>query len=138
MNIQWTPEREAQLVTYWSQGLTLNQIASQMGDDVTRNSVVGKVHRMGLEGRRVVAFGAAPCRELKAPKMPFKDTFSAETVVMDTFFPSNDQNCTLMQLTNQTCRWPFGDPATENFYFCGAVPVDGKPYCGCHAALSRK
>lgn len=46
----WTPERIAQLKELWSQGLSLNEIARTIGQ-LTRNQVVGKVHRLGLPGR---------------------------------------------------------------------------------------
>lgn len=45
------------------------------------------------------------------------------------------QRRTLHQLTDQTCRWPIGEPGTADFFFCGA-PADlskGQPYCPCHA-----
>jgi GcrA cell cycle regulator len=44
--------------------------------------------------------------------------------------------CTLMQLTSRTCRWPVGDPRKAGFHFCGAVPVQGKPYCEFHVGIA--
>ena len=43
---------------------------------------------------------------------------------------------TTMTLTTDTCKWPFGDPATSDFYYCGQLPQDGRPYCDKHNALS--
>jgi GcrA cell cycle regulator len=40
--------------------------------------------------------------------------------------------CTLLELTADTCRWPIGDPQRSDFFFCGAVPAHGQPYCGHH------
>ncbi|MBR64480.1 MAG: GcrA cell cycle regulator, partial [Rhodobacteraceae bacterium] len=35
----------------------------------------------------------------------------------------------LMELTERTCKWPIGDPATDTFWFCGHESEPGKPYC---------
>lgn len=43
---------------------------------------------------------------------------------------------TLMQLTEHTCKWPVGDPLSEDFYFCGADSGESGPYCACHAKLA--
>jgi GcrA cell cycle regulator len=43
--------------------------------------------------------------------------------------------CSLLDLTNETCRWPIGDPGETGFYFCGTPSADlaaGQPYCPCH------
>ena len=49
--------------------------------------------------------------------------------------PAVGEGIQMMQLTNTTCRWPFGDPLTERFYYCGTGGADcdgGKPYCEFH------
>ena len=43
---------------------------------------------------------------------------------------------TLMELTERTCKWPIGDPATEDFWFCGLPSVAGKPYCEAHVGVA--
>ena len=47
----WTDDRVDHLRELWSKGLSASQIAAQLGDGVTRNAVIGKAHRLGLEGR---------------------------------------------------------------------------------------
>ncbi|OYU14310.1 MAG: GcrA cell cycle regulator, partial [Alphaproteobacteria bacterium PA4] len=47
----WTEERIAQLKAGWEGGMTASQIAEQLGEGVTRNAVIGKAHRLGLESR---------------------------------------------------------------------------------------
>jgi GcrA cell cycle regulator len=42
------------------------------------------------------------------------------------------QRCSFLELSRSTCRWPVGDPARPDFFFCGADPLEGKPYCGAH------
>ncbi len=46
----WNDERVATLRKLWTDGLSASQIAKQLGG-VTRNAVIGKVHRLGLAGR---------------------------------------------------------------------------------------
>ena len=43
---------------------------------------------------------------------------------------------TLMELTERTCKWPVGDPATEDFWFCGLPVQQGKPYCEAHVGVA--
>ncbi len=38
----------------------------------------------------------------------------------------------LMELTEKTCKWPVGDPSTDDFWFCGLDSETGKPYCKAH------
>jgi len=43
---------------------------------------------------------------------------------------------TLMELTERTCKWPIGDPATDDFWFCGLGSLPGKPYCEAHVGVA--
>jgi GcrA cell cycle regulator len=43
---------------------------------------------------------------------------------------------TTMTLTSETCKWPFGDPATADFHYCGQLPQNGRPYCETHNTMS--
>ena len=42
----------------------------------------------------------------------------------------------LMDLKLNSCRWPIGDPKDEDFHFCGADTVTGKPYCSEHCKIA--
>jgi hypothetical protein len=44
----------------------------------------------------------------------------------------------LLELTDDTCRWPVGDPCAADFFFCGAPPLPGKPYCAAHCARAER
>lgn len=48
----------------------------------------------------------------------------------------NALKLSLMELTERTCKWPIGDPATEEFWFCGLPSQPGKPYCNAHIAVA--
>ena len=42
----------------------------------------------------------------------------------------------LLELTERTCKWPYGDPATKDFWFCGLPSKAGQPYCEAHISLA--
>jgi GcrA cell cycle regulator len=48
--MSWTDERIEQLRAMWSKGMTASQIAEELGG-VSRNAVIGKAHRLGLQSR---------------------------------------------------------------------------------------
>src|ERR1041385_458667 len=55
----WTDERVAQLTKLWADGLSASQIAAELGG-ITRNAVIGKVHRLGLSGRAKSPSSSSP------------------------------------------------------------------------------
>src|SRR5258708_5815975 len=62
--LTWSDDRVEQLKKLWEAGLSASQIAAELGN-VTRNAVIGKVHRLGLSGRAKSPSSAAP-RQRKA------------------------------------------------------------------------
>jgi GcrA cell cycle regulator len=42
----------------------------------------------------------------------------------------------LVQLSERTCKWPNGDPLTEDFSFCGTDTADTGPYCTYHSRIA--
>lgn len=44
--------------------------------------------------------------------------------------------CTLLALTERSCRWPVGDPGAPGFHFCGGPAFTGRPYCLFHARIA--
>src|SRR5215213_8735913 len=57
--MSWTDERVELLKKLWADGLSASQIAGELGG-ITRNAVIGKVHRLGLSGRAKSPSSAAP------------------------------------------------------------------------------
>jgi hypothetical protein len=43
---------------------------------------------------------------------------------------------TILELTEQTCRWPVGDPDSAEFFFCGGNTIAGMPYCAYHSRVA--
>lgn len=99
----WTQEKIEQLKIHWKAGMSITDIGRKLA--MSRNAVVGKAHRIGLEGR------ASPI--LRRP-------VAATTAVAPRIGPH--------------CKWPFGDPRTDRFGFCDKASLPGKPYCASHCA----
>ena len=153
--MSWTEERVEVLKKLWAEGHSASQIAKQLGG-VTRNAVIGKVHRLGLSGR------ATPSRPVKRPPrlarpkprtMP--ETIAAEAkpeaTVEDAPLRSSEKSAlvsalapapvadgeaaTILTIRDSMCKWPIGDPADPQFAFCGRRSASG-PYCAEHAKVA--
>jgi GcrA cell cycle regulator len=151
----WTDERVETLKQLWKDGLSASQIAARLGS-VTRNAVIGKVHRLGLAGRatktrvatrRVRRAPNQPNALNQARRVPQKARFQAsgnpalrelyaqpEPVqhIEELVIPMNERKY-IQTLTESCCRWPIGDPQLAEFHFCGKKKVNGLPYCDHHA-----
>lgn len=157
----WTDERVELLKKLWSDGLSASQIAGELGN-VTRNAVIGKVHRLGLSGRaKSSTASSAPRPRKPAPaRTPshssggnagltrganalapqFEPEIAAEPeqappLPEDVVVPFSER-VTIMDLREYMCRWPMGDPTTPEFRFCGARSSTGLPYCAYHARIA--
>lgn len=222
--MSWTDERVELLKKMWTEGKSASQIAKELGS-VTRNAVIGKVHRLGLASRiatdsaetpeaaapvapaaapaapagqaaaadqaadrpadrpadRAAERMAAPADAPAAPAAEARDSTAAPAAAPEPAAPApvhtsvvvtmpgrrpiapagqplppqpsaneispealanvrevekTARKLSLMELTERTCKWPIGDPATDDFYFCGLTSVAGKPYCEAHVAVA--
>jgi GcrA cell cycle regulator len=147
----WTPERTDALRALWAEGLSARAIADRLGDGTTRNTVIGKLDRLGLLGTRDPVAkprtteprgdgeGAAPIpspddvlaiqARLTVPS-PAPPRPRAEEVG-----PASDR-IGIQDLAISSCRWPNGHPGSPGFGFCGARAIAGRPYCDAHAKLA--
>ena len=190
--MSWTDERVETLKKMWSDGQSASQIAKELGG-VTRNAVIGKVHRLGLSNRAGAA-SPAPAPAKPAPKekpavaaaapkpapkpaatkakpastptepepeeldengipisaarraiipagqplppQPSANEISPEALAKVNEVEKTAKKLSLMELTEKTCKWPVGDPATDNFWFCGLAVQQGKPYCEAHVGVA--
>lgn len=180
--MSWTDERVELLKKLWGEGQSASQIAKELGG-VTRNAVIGKVHRLGLSNRATGA-GASSKAEPKAkpapkpkvepkpspkteaarpvppptaasenkpnlparkqiipagqplPPQPSANEISPEALAKVNEVEKKSKKISLMELTERTCKWPVGDPATEDFWFCGLPVQTGKPYCEAHVGVA--
>lgn len=138
----WTEERVELLKKYWSEGLSASQIASKMGG-VTRNAVIGKVHRLGLSGRATPAQPKRGCDLVVPPEIVAEPaaprTFDVAAAEGDFVAPTSlgdTDFMTVATMKRNSCKWPVGDPASDDFHFCGESTGTGKPYCAYHASLA--
>lgn len=141
----WNDERVELLKKFWAEGLSASQIASKMGG-VTRNAVIGKVHRLGLSGRATPAKPQRGCagdmerpEETIAPSSYVRheiEELSAEPEFVAPVVLSSGDMTTVATLKGNMCKWPIGDPAKDDFHFCGQSAPTGKPYCGYHAQMA--
>jgi GcrA cell cycle regulator len=213
--MSWTDERVETLKRMWGEGQSASQIAKELGG-VTRNAVIGKVHRLGLSNRNdeeeeagadtatapssaapvdprasapaspmqpsaaqpspaqaspppastapaapvstvpsgalpssstaasILALSNAPIPLRKAivpagqplPPQPSANEISPEALASVREVEKRAARLSLMELTERTCKWPIGDPATEDFWFCGLPSQAGKPYCEAHVSVA--
>ena len=70
------------------------------------------------------------------PPQPSANEISPEALASVREVEKRARKLTLMELTERTCKWPIGDPATEDFWFCGLPSVAGKPYCEAHVGVA--
>jgi GcrA cell cycle regulator len=156
--MSWTDERVELLRQLWLDGRSASQISAQLGHGVTRNAVIGKVHRLGLAGRaKAPTSAASPPRAASAPRMsPRPASSGARTAVrgatalalatepaLDTrpVFQEEDVvipmslRVSIIDLKEAMCRWPLGDPTSADFRYCGSPAASG-PYCAHHGKLA--
>ncbi len=190
--MSWTDERVETLKKMWGEGQSASQIAKELGG-VTRNAVIGKVHRLGLSNRagsggnagKTAAKEKAPSKPATpkpAPKpkaatttkaapsskpaepevqeldengipisaarraiipagqplppQPSANEISPEALAKVSEIEKSAKRIGLMELTEKTCKWPVGDPATDDFWFCGLGVQQGKPYCEAHVGVA--
>ena len=70
------------------------------------------------------------------PPQPSANEISPEALASVREVEKTAKKLTLMQLTERTCKWPIGDPATDEFWFCGLPSQPGKPYCEAHVGVA--
>ena len=137
----WNDENVTKLRELWSQGLPTAQIGKLLG--FTKNAVVGKAHRIGLERRPspIRRTAVKPDRKkARSPVMPQlnfeskqesdniqnRETISFKPVVRNLFSPS----------VKRGCEWPMGHPDEPEFHFCDKERFEDKPYCLDHCAVA--
>ena len=138
----WTIERVARMKTLIDAGLSCAQIADEIG--VSRNAVIGKANRLHLSRFTTATQGQAErtgppqiarMRIARGRRLPALQA-NPPTFVEMSANPASRRS--LSELREWHCRWPIGDPGTEDFGFCGNKPLDGLPYCSMHARLAYR
>jgi GcrA cell cycle regulator len=156
----WTDERIAILKRGWEGGKTATQIAEELGEGVTRNAVIGKAHRLGLESRpspvknsdeapaKPAPKAAAPVAPEVPPPSPRAEPRVVEARAPEPAAPApapvrtkpagkaKGARTTLLDLNDKVCKWPIGHPGDPDFHFCGKPSQAGFPYCTEHCLVA--
>lgn len=131
---QWTPETVDRLKELRAAGFSSEQIAQRLGAGFTRRAVIGKARRLGLPrlprklsatAKRIAAGERKTIRKKPKLRIVVDNAPDEETPPV--------QRKSILELTDQTCRWPIGEPGHSNFFFCGAETA-GFAYCPKHHA----
>ena len=149
MTAGWTEDRVGTLKKLWLEGQSASQIAKALGGGVTRNAVIGKVHRLGLSGRatpsqpaRTTFRTTRPRPAAAAPQAPSAprrieaaQPRPAAAPPVPAPMPDLPGTATVMTLGAHMCKWPIGDPSSREFSFCGRRASEGV-YCVEHARVA--
>ena len=152
--MSWDGERVELLRKLWQEGISASRIAAQLGAGITRNAVIGKVHRLGLAGRaKPAASSAAPRPKRVATTHTTQKTVALrgntvmlrEVVVAEEMEPvvrpeavviPISERVTITELRDNMCRWPLGDPLAPEFRYCGTKCDPSASYCMPHGRMA--
>jgi GcrA cell cycle regulator len=161
----WSAARIALLEQRWAQGASASSIAKELGPDVSRCAVLGKIHRLKLKqpefkrhhaGKERVRKRSRKSRTREASKRagvraPSRLMAAFQALGLEPILGAPDTGsvhwhvgrafgptCGLMDLSDTTCRWPVGEPDEANFVFCGAAPFGRYPYCIGHCLIAYR
>jgi GcrA cell cycle regulator len=143
--LPWTDERIELLKVLWADGMSASQMAARLGG-ISRNAVLGKVHRLGLPLRELPKYRltcapqkrATPLSPMRRHKTradgePLAPKFSVMPLPPEQQRPA--KLMAFVDLTDKSCRFSYGDPKTKDFGFCGCETAPGSSYCPGHHAI---
>ena len=119
----WNDAKLKELEDLWKQGHPISKIGEMLG--VSRNSVAGKAHRMGLPKR------TSPISSVKKENLSVEK--NNETININLPLKIKLRS---VQWSRTKCCWPEGDPKQNDFKFCGQDIFPGRPYCDKHSLLA--
>ena len=162
----WTDEIIGKMLELWMEGKSASNIARELcaiaGQQLSRNAVIGKLHRMRKAGQIPEREEPRPRAQrqsgrkttARSQERPPARPAAAGALALETKAhaapaqqPSPERRLEvaaeekglvkdIMDLNQNTCRWPIGTPGEEGFCFCGRQPREGLPYCEHHAAVA--
>ena len=131
--MSWNQQKVDDLKKLWNEGVATSRIGEQLG--FTKNAVIGKAFRLGLERR-----------QNSRKKTAQSQSVSSVTMYRETSAPVHSQITPKREVTRRrekfsfkksivgtgsfkSCQWPIGDPLEEGFHYCGGQNIPTKPYC---------
>ena len=140
----WNDENVTRLRELWNQGLPTAQIGKLLG--FTKNAVVGKAHRIGLERRpspirrTAVKPDRKKARTPVMPKLNFENINSVKPTHSSTSLENKNLHQPMKNLLSgnnrRGCEWPLGHPDEPEFHFCNKERFEDKPYCLDHCTVA--
>ena len=137
----WDEDNVARLKELWDQGLPTAQIGKLL--EFTKNAVVGKAHRIGLERRPSPIRRTAVKPDRKKARSPIMPILNFESQNSETIYtPSKQQTSQpsikniYSSITKRGCEWPVGHPEELEFHFCNEERFEDKPYCINHCSIA--
>lgn len=144
----WSDECKAIVRKRWEEGASSGLIAEEINAP-TRNTVMGMINRMGLTRRDQPQRQDTRANADRSATQRVRARARVKDVIVEASnFPDEQadlriplkQRKTLLQLGNNNCHWPVGQPYNAGFFFCGAPGADvneGRPYCAGHSKRAR-
>ena len=136
----WTTERLELLKQHFAAGLSCREIAGEIG--VSRNAVIGKLSRLNLSREKTAKprrDETARSRTRSVPRQQYRmlrKLFAEAQPLEENEIIHSEQRCSLLELSEERCRWPINAPGEKDFCFCGNRPLEGLPYCAGHSRLA--
>jgi GcrA cell cycle regulator len=167
MTSPWTDEVTAKVKRLYAAGRSYGQIKAEL-DGISRNAIVGKVHRLGLKKRdkpavqpaRLTSHRVRKPARVASPERAERLSKQSKEVAPKAFdggsHPSPDPEV-LQRFPTQAlpgskpvsiidikfigqCKWPLeeADGVAHRWMFCGAKQAEGLVYCKVHAGLAYR
>jgi GcrA cell cycle regulator len=136
----WTIERVELLKSHFAAGLSCREIACEIG--VSRNAVIGKLSRLSLTREKTLKLPRSDggrSRPKSVPRLQYRvlrKLFNEVPAAESDQAILSEQHCSLLELSEEKCRWPISHPGEKDFCFCGNRPLGGLPYCAGHSRLA--
>ncbi len=140
--MRWPPERIDRMRALAAEGWSVSQIATEFGDGVSRNAVIGVCFRNGIQLLGNSFHSAAPAQPPKkaraenpiAPVVVKEPPKPEPAIDLSMFGPLDGAPTAILSLTSRSCRFPIGEPSEPTFMFCGVLEADmltvpPRPYC---------
>lgn len=143
---QWPEEKEKTLARLAGEGYSSSQIAHTLG--VTRNTVIGKLRRLGvpLTGKHIAerAVKVQATARPRPPPLPLTPALTRLAALRAEYkraaeacdAPPSPGGVTILELQAHHCKWPNGEPGSPGFRYCGDDRVEPLPYCSGHARIA--
>jgi GcrA cell cycle regulator len=135
--MEWTKEATDKLRVLWAENLSTAEIARRL--KLSKNSVVGKAHRLNLPARpnpirRTFDASGQVVRKSPAPLRGHQK--QAASAVLGKIPRNISEPVVKQRWQKKPCCWPIGEPGKAGFHFCDVIAELGKPYCPDHAAIA--